>query len=565
MMYSIDTETTGLQPYLGDYAFMATWQENTKPSAACIFSLHDTSDLVRLVQSDLAAVGHNIAFDLAFLQPLGLIPRGEIHDTMIAAHVFNAAEPSKELKALAKKYLKRENVEEQRLIAWFKENGMLAVGKREYIKVPEDIIVPYAKADVEMTLELFKFYQQQGVIDDPIYKLEMQVLPIVMRIVRTGMRVNKAYAKEQAIRATTRALELTQLAREAYKIESLGSDQELSNVLFKEAGLECKLFTPSGAPCLDEVALQEYAHPVIPLVSEYRELTKLTSTYLAPMLEATDDVDRIHGSIKQVGARTGRMSSNSPNLQNLPRSGGAIDIRRAFIPAPEYALFLVDLSQIELRVLAHYCKEPIMLEALQTREGDLHAATSQMLFGLVDKKHRTIAKTINFATIYGAGAAKLTEQLNKALPEAQFTVQQVKEFKWKYYAGYPKLQEFIWLVEGLVRQRGFVKDVFGRRYPCEPDAAYRGVNYVIQGCSAGIFKTALVKISKFLQDNSFKTRLINLVHDEFIFELHESEHHIMPELQRIIEDFQQFRVPIYANASIAEDNWSAKRDLHLLK
>lgn len=566
MIIAVDTETTGLNPHLGDYAFMATWAHEDCSSNA-VFLRHDdlTPFSALVLNPEVEVVGHNLGFDVAFLEHYGLRPCGTWHDTMIAAHVFNSSEPSKGLKALAKKYLKRENTEEQRLEEWFMKNGMVSRDNRKYIEVPAEIIVPYAKADVEMTMQLFQFYKRQGVIDDPIYKMEMQVLPVVVNIVRSGMRVDKQYAKEKAMWATARVQELLSRAKSDFNIENLGSNQELGRLLFDKAKLECKIYTPKGTPCLDEVALQEYDHPIVPLVTEYRDMVKTCSTYLTPMLERTDAEGRLHSSLNQVGARTGRMTSSNPNLQNITRSGGEIDIRRCFIPADGFKLFFIDLSQIELRVLAHYCKDEVMLTALQPRSGDLHTATAQMLFNKTEKKYRTIAKTINFATIYGAGIARLTESLNKALPEMQLTDSQVRQFKAQYYAGYPGLQNFIWRVEDLIRKRGYVKDVFGRKYPCEADVAYRAVNYVIQGCSAGIFKTALIKLDEYLRQNNLKTRLINLIHDEFIFELHESEMEIMPRLQEIVEDFHQFRVPIYANAALSQHSWADKEELQLLK
>lgn len=478
---------------------------------------------------------------------------------MIAAHIYNPDEPSKGLKALAKRYLNRENTEEQKIEAWFDAHGMRSKDTRKYNKVPRELMEPYARADVEMTMGLFKFYQRKGVIDDPVYKMEMRVLPVVVDIVRQGMRVDRGYVQDRAVWSASRVLELSELARTTYGIENLGSNKQLSDYLFGAAGLTCGVRTDKGNPCLDDVELQKYDHPIVQIVQDYRELTKLNGTYLQPMLEKTDKEGILHANLNQVGARTGRFSSSNPNIQNIPRSDGAIDIRRGFIAKNDHGLLLVDLSQIELRVLAHYCKEPVMLEALSTRDGDLHAATAQLLFGSAEKKYRTVAKTLNFATIYGAGSRQISESLNKALPGQGITVAQAAEFKSNYFKSYPALQEFIWKVEDVIRRRGYVVDVYGRKFPCDPAFAYRAVNYLIQGCSAGIFKKSMISLHSHLIP--LKSRLSNVVHDEFIIDLHNNEHSEIKKLVAIIEDHHEFRVPIFANAFFSATSWDAKKEI----
>lgn len=567
MLYSLDVETSGLSPYLGDRPFLVTWATEDGSNAAFI-GQDDLTQLTFTLDKQNEFVFHNAAFDIPMLAQYGLVPCGTLHDTLIAAHVYNPLEPNKSLKALAKKYLKRENVEEQKLEEWFCKNKMRGKDSREYIKVPAEIIVPYAKADVEMTLGLFNFYKSHGVIDDQIYKLEMQLLPVCIDIVKRGMKVDIAFAKREARRTSEIASALGERLRTEFQLENPGSEAQLADLLFKRSGLECKKLTDKGNPRLDEAALLEYEHPAIEPVLEYREAIKMNSTYLQPMINKLDKEDRLHASLNQTGARTGRFSSSNPNLQNIPRSGGLVNVREGFATRGEgWDLFLVDLSQIELRVLAHYSKEPAMLDALRTREGDLHAATAKLLFSSEEKKYRTIAKTLNFATIYGAGAKQLLRTLSRSLPDAGFTLDQVKSFKSEYFRAYPAVREFIWKVEGFIRERaatnpdrvGWIADVYGRKYFCEADAAYRAVNYLIQGCSANLFKTSMIKVFAFLQERKARSGLINVIHDEFIFDLHESEHGLVPEIVGLIEDLTKFRVPIFSNAFISHTNWAAKQ------
>jgi DNA polymerase-1 len=374
----------------------------------------------------------------------------------------------------------------------------------------------------------------------------------------------------EAKRTATLITQYAARGKEEFNIDNLNSEEELSRVLFAPGACTCGARTDTGKPKLDETTLLGYDHPLVPLVLDYREVLKVNGTYLNPIIAKLDANGHIHGNLNQVGARTGRMSSSAPNLQNISRSGGIVDLRRGFICEPDYKMLLIDLSQIELRVLAHYCKEQVMLDTLRDRKGDLHAATANVIFGsaagagavsLTAKQQRTIAKTINFATIYGAGAAKLCHTLNKAVPDAGFTQQQTRLFKRAYLKGYPLLQEFIWAVERTIRESGFVFDIFGRKYYCDPKFAYRGVNYLVQGCSAGIAKLAACRLHQLMARR--KSGLINLIHDEFVIALHPEDEALVPEMMRVVEDFTQFRVPIYANASISDTNWSDKRDLIL--
>lgn len=559
MIYAIDTETSGLNFYLGDRAFMMSKCTYDMKSSSLMFGQQSLSIVqFEMMNRDNQWVFHNACFDIPFLGAYGLSPAGQIHDTMIAAHVYDPT-ISKALKFRAKHHLGRENPEEQKLEDWFNKNGMRGKDSRQYIMVPEEIIVPYAKADVEMTMALFKFFQEKGVIDDPVYKMEMRVLPVVVDIVRQGMRVDKKYVTEQAVQSTAKVCELQLRATKEHGVENLGSNDQVADALFNKAGLTCLMRTDKGNPCLDEVELAKYNHPLVEMVSSYRELVKLNSTYLQPMMHKTDKDDILHASLNQVGARTGRFSSSNPNIQNIPRSGGAIDIRRGFITKPGHRLLLVDLSQIEIRVLAHYCKEPVLLETLKDRQGDIHGATAKVLFDSAEKKFRTVAKTLNFATIYGAGSQQIADSLNKALPDQNISVGEAAEFKRQYFKGYPMVQQFLWDVQNEIRKKGYVYDVYGRKYPCEADVAYRGANYLIQGCSALLAKKTMTNLYTFLKP--YKSRLCNIIHDEFLIDLHNDEDFLIEKLVAIIEDHHEFRVPIYANAAISSTSWAEKKDL----
>lgn len=573
MIFAIDLETTGLNPYLGDRAFLITWHGEDGSKGHCFWGQTDATVLdAMLINPANEWVMHNAAFDIGFLEKMGFKIHGKIHCTLIAAHLFNPLEESKGLKRLAKKYLNRENPEEQELDTWFNANGMRGENKRQYIKVPEALILKYAMADVEMTMGLWRYYKATGILDTPVYKAECELIPVVVDIVRQGMKVDREFAKTEAERTTKRVIELVTDAKVTFDINSLGSDEQIAEFLMKNVVIPQKLDladlpkTKTGALSTAEDALDFYEHPAVPLIIEYRELVKMNSTYLQPMLLKTDAEDRIHASLNQTGARTGRFSSSNPNIQNIPRSGGCVNIRRGFIVKDSsHKLLLIDLSQIELRVLAHYCQEPAMVTSLRTRNGDLHADTSIMLFEELTPDLRDSSKEFNFASIYGAGAPRLLKSIKKRVPTTTLTLPQVKSLRRKYFEKYPNVRNFLWKIEGMVKERGmrnrvgYVDGLSKRRYYCEVKYAYRIANYLIQGESAMFFKSKMLAVHKFLEGK--KSRLINVVHDEMIFDLHESEVALIPDLLACIEDHTTYRVPIFANAKISDTNWSEKRSI----
>ena len=559
MLYSVDSETTGLRHAHGDKAFMFSYTDDNGTPQTCVMGRDSLLQIsLMLLNSDHEIVGHNIGFDLPFFADFAMVPKN-IHDTMIAAHVYNNMEETKGLKALAKKYCGMENPEEVKLDEWFAMKG-IALDKRKYNEVPLEIIEPYAKADVRMTMALFKFYKSKGVMDNPAYKAEMACVPVVTRLVARGMRIDKEFAKAEFDKATTIIADLEKRALTEFGIDNLASTAQIADALFTRGGLKCETFTDKKNICLDNAALLQYEHPLIDLVLRHRDIGKLCGTYLEAILQKSH-AGRLFCSLNQVGARTGRFSSSDPNLQNIPRADARspINLRKAFVCSEECKMLLIDLSQIELRILAHYSKEPAMIETLTDRVGDLHARTALEMFGEVNKELRTVAKTLNFAIVYGAGGAALVEQLTKALPARKITLTQAKDFKAKYLKGFPRVQQFLWDVQNTIQTRGFVRGVSGRQYYCEKDKAYRASNYLIQGESAMIMKKMMVDVDALLKGK--KTQMINVIHDEFIFDLHKDEEYLIPELLKTIEQLNGWRVPLYANAEISETTWADKHKL----
>lgn len=566
MIHVIDVETNGLKHSHGHRAFAVAYSDSKREPHVAYTGLDSLVDIdLMMLDPKREWVGHNIGFDLPFLADYMLIPQGNIHDMMIAAHVFNNLEPNKDLASLATKYCNIDNKEDLALDQWFVDHGY-NLDNRNYADVPFEIMTPYAKADVLRTLALYDFYKSKGVLEDPAYLLEMRLVPIVASIAARGMRVDVALAKIEFDRAVGMLTDIESRAASEYAVENIGSTHQIADALFTRGGLTCTTFTALKNICLDETAIQKYDHPLVGMVLKHRQVSKLTNTYLTAIIEKSHN-GRLHSSLKQVGARTGRFSSSDPNLQNIPRydEHSPINLRKTFIASENCQLLLVDLSQIELRILAHYSKEPAMIETLKERKGDIHTTTSIQMFEEVNDELRTVAKTLNFAVIYGAGGDALVEQLNKALPNKKITLGQAKEFKAKFFKGYPRVQQFLWDVQRRISEVGYVSGKSGRRYYCEKDKAYRASNYLIQGESAMLMKKMMVDVETYLH-RDYKSRLINIIHDEFIFDLsnedfRRSDVSIIKEILMTIEQLEGWRVPIYANASISDSSWADKRKL----
>lgn len=559
MICVADCETTGLKHAHGDKMFAVGYSdEHGEPQVTCV-GLDSMVDIdARMMVRDTDWANHNIGFDLPFLADFRLVPSNKIHDTMIMSHIYNNLEPFKDLATLATKYCGIDNKEDEALDKWFSDHGYTEDNKK-YIDVPLDIMVPYIKSDIRRTLALFNFYQSKGVVEDIAYKAEMEVLPVVVKIASRGMRVDVDFAKKEFDRATTLIAGYETRALKEFGVENINSTQQIAEALFTRGGLTCHTLTEKGNICLDENAIQKYNHPLVDIVLDYREIAKITNTYLRAIIEKSHK-GRLYSNLKQVGARTGRFSSSDPNLQNIPRNDekSPINLRQAFICSEGCKLLLVDLSQIELRILAHYSKEEVMLKTLRDRKGDIHTTTAIAMFEEVNDELRTVAKTLNFAVIYGAGGPALVRQINKALPNKRITLTQAKDFKARFFKGYPLVQQFLWDVQRVIRERGYVRGKSGRKYYCEKDKAYRASNYLIQGESAMLMKKMMVDVENFLAPT--EGRLINVIHDEFIFDLNEEEEGLIPRIIQTIEQPEGFwRVPIFANASISSTNWAQKR------
>jgi len=363
--------------------------------------------------------------------------------------------------------------------------------------------------------------------------------------------------------------ELAALELDIYKAAggefNINSTPQLRTVLFERLKLPVQKRTKTGASTDVEVLEQLAAlgHEVPRLLIEYRELTKLKSTYVDALPGyISADTGRVHTSFNQTGAATGRLSSSDPNLQNIPvrtRRGG--EIRRAFIAPPGHLLLIADYSQIELRLLAHLSGDPSFVAAFQ-RGGDIHRQTAAVIFGVPEEKvtgeMRARAKTINFATIYGQGALALSRQLGITLEEA-------KAFIKHYFERFAGVR--VWLDKTVeeARHRGFVETLFGRRryipelrdrnFSIRSFGERTATNSPLQGSAADLIKIAMIRIHAALKRERLGTRMLLQVHDELVFEVPESERAVAEALvKREMEGVARLAVPLVVSVG-AGKNW----------
>jgi DNA polymerase-1 len=396
-----------------------------------------------------------------------------------------------------------------------------------------DIAVGEGHVAARIAAEAFALagWQRPRLVSEGLLELyrsvELPLVGVLGEMERVGIRLDVVRLGEIAARVRDRVDELRdqiwELAGERFVIDS---PKQLGHILFEVLGLPSSRRGKTGFSTDRQVLRQlESQHAIVPLISQYRELTKLDSTYLSALPELIDAHGRVHTTFNQTVAETGRLSSTNPNLQNIPvRTAIGREIRDAFVADDGHVLVSCDYSQVELRILAHCSGEPTLLDAFRRGE-DVHRATAAEVFGIpvqdVDHATRDRAKAVNFGIVYGISDFGLSEQLGISRQDA-------REYIDTYLARYPKVQQFIETTIAMATQDGFVTTLLGRRRPIPELGASThhqrqlgerlAVNTVIQGSAADIIKVAMVNARNALRDAGLATRLILQIHDELVLE-----------------------------------------------
>lgn len=399
---------------------------------------------------------------------------------------------------------------------------------------------------------------QTRVLDE----IELPLIPVLAEMEHHGVQVNRAVLEdfskhlEGEIKAT--AVKVFEIAGQEF---SIGSPKQLGEVMFEKMNIPGGKKTKTGWATGAEI-LVEIDHPIVAQVLSWRELSKLKSTYADALPRMIREDGRIHTTYSQTVAATGRLSSNEPNLQNIPiRTELGRHIRAAFVAAPGYSLVSFDYSQIELRFLAHLCGDEALVTAFQNHE-DIHTATASLMFsieqGVVSKEQRRLAKMLNFAVLYGVTDFGLAQQLGEGFgrTEAAALIEQ-------YRTRFPKVKGFTDAIVAEARQKGYTTTLFGRRryFPDIHNAnrnermysERQAMNAPIQGAAADLIKLAMIEVRKVLGDA--KSRALLQVHDELLFEIHDSEHHLLEPIRTAMANAMTLSVPIEVDGKIGP-NWN---------
>ena len=440
----------------------------------------------------------------------------------------------------------------------------------DYRLIPKELLSEYANADVWNCYLAFVNEYPRLLTDDleALYNNEMELTIVLYAMERYGMKVNEEY--EPILKA-----DLQKLADEAEQaiydeagcMFNINSTKQLYDVLMR-LGVDRSLIgtTAKGNPKLDKDALANLAEvhnvSIVQKILDFRKYDKLLTTYAYGIYEQRDSVDKVHGSINQTEATTGRMSITKPALQTLPKKDKRI--RKAFIPDENSTMWFFDLDQVEYRLFAHYAKASSLLEAIANGY-DVHAATAATIFHkdvhefvkLVEAGDeeataaRQKGKTINFALIYGVGISHLGELLKCSETEAS-------ALRATYFANLPEARTFINTVQQVLKMRGYVKNFYGRRRRLDPDDCYKAPNALIQGCAADYIKHKIVGMYKYIRYNNLKSHMTNIVHDEVVICIDNNEKQHAAVLRWLMSDFKTFRCPITAGAEYGDPSWGEK-------
>lgn len=508
-------------------------------------------------------IGQNLKYDRSVLLNYGIELRGIEFDTMLESYVWNSIGSRHNMDDLAQNYLDYKTVT-------FEELAGKGVKQLSFNQLKVEDAGHYAAEDADITLRLHQFFwpklEQITNLKSVFQTIEMPLLPVLSRIERNGALVDAKLLGQHSIELGER---LTQLERKAYEIAgqefNLSSPKQLGVILFEQQKLPIIKKTPTGTPSTAEEVLQELAldYPLPKVLMEYRGLAKLKSTYTDKLpLEINKGTGRIHTSYHQAVAATGRLSSQDPNLQNIPiKTEEGRRIRQAFIAPAGYKLVAADYSQIELRIMAHLSDDAGLLSAFE-KGLDVHRATAAEVFGVgldsVSHEMRRSAKAINFGLIYGMSAFGLAKQLHVGRNEAQQYID-------RYFERYPGVQRYMNNIRALAHEQGYVETIFGRRlYLPEINAKNKNlqmgaertaINAPMQGTAADIIKTAMIKVQSWLDESQLDAKIIMQVHDELVLEVAESQlDNVREGLIERMSSAASLKVPLLVEAGIG-NNW----------
>lgn len=568
--FCFDTETTGLDipdTQLVGMAFSCREHEAwylhfpSPPSNR----KHIPEPIIEILENpEILKVGQNLKFDIRVMNTLNIYPKGPLFDTMVA-HYLLQPEQRHNLNVLSETYLNYSPIPIEDLI------GNPGRSQRTMDSVPIDKISTYACEDADVEWQLYKLFQKllkENDLLDLATRIEMPLIPVLAEMENKGIKLDENILQQLALDLKHEIIESEKriylLAGHEFNISS---PKQLGEILFLRLKLDDGAKkTKTGQYSTNEETLQKLAgkHPIVSEVLEYRGLLKLLSTYVEALPKMVNPATgRIHTSFNQTIAATGRLSSNNPNLQNIPvREERGREIRKAFIPADDKHVFLsADYSQIELRLMAHLSQDENMIRAFQNGE-DIHAATAASIYGIpvreVSREMRNSAKTANFGIIYGISAFGLSQRLNLSRTEAKNLIDD-------YFRSFPKIREYMDMsirnaretacVYTIFKRKRYLPDINSRNAVVRGVAERNAINAPIQGSAADIIKIAMINIHRAIQTKGLKSAMLLQVHDELLFDALVSE---LDELKSLVinemENAVRLSVPLTVEYGTGK-NW----------
>ncbi|WP_298314253.1 DNA polymerase I [uncultured Aquimarina sp.] len=565
-----DTETTGLDPLTAELVGIAfSWEAGKGFYIPFPEDQKEAQELIEQIRpffeaENIIKIGQNLKYDIKVLAKYNLEVKGKLFDTMLAHYLINP-DMRHNMDVLSETYLNYTPVSITELI------GKKGKNQLSFRQVPAEKQTEYAVEDADITYQLKEHFAPE-LNDANILSLfediEVPLLRVLADMEVEGINLDKEFL--QSLSSTLdndiKTLE-SKIYTEAGEEFNIASPKQLGVILFEKMKLVDKpKKTKTGQYSTAEDVLSYLAkdHEIIQDILDFRGLSKLKSTYVDALPnQVNQSTGRVHTDYMQTVAATGRLSSNNPNLQNIPiRTERGRQVRKAFVPRnEEYTLLAADYSQIELRIIAALSEEETMINAFKSGE-DIHASTAAKVFNVpleeVTREQRSNAKTVNFGIIYGVSAFGLSNQTDLSRSEA-------KELIDTYYKTYPKLRNYMSEQVDFARENGYVQTVLGRRRYLKDinsaNAIVRGaaernaVNAPIQGSAADIIKIAMINIHKKLKEGNYKTKMLLQVHDELVFDVYKTElESIQSLIKSEMENAYSLAVPLDVDMGLG-DNW----------
>ena len=567
---AFDTETEGLNALETDIVGISfSWQKGLGYYLAIKNnkSVHEkTFEILKpfFESTEIIKVGHNIKFDIQVLHKYNVKVSSPIYDTMVAHYLINP-DMRHNLDTLSESYLNYSPISIESLIG---KKGKNQISMRD---VSIDKITDYASEDADITLQLKSVFDKEIEVNNLgkiFYDIEIPMINVLSEMETEGIKIDTSYLEKLDKEFEE---DLEKLKKEIFKKSgeefNLNSPKQLGEILFDKLKLVSKpKKTKTGQYSTSEEVLSSLAndHKIIEDILEWRSLDKLQNTYVKSLPnEVSNLTNRVHSSFNQTVTTTGRLSSNNPNLQNIPiRTANGQKIRRAFIPrGSDYILMAADYSQIELRVIASMSNEKNMIDAFVNNQ-DIHTMTASKIYNVdpenVTREQRGNAKTVNFGIIYGVSAFGLSQQTDLNRSESKVMID-------NYFLNYPGLKKYMSDQIDFARNNGYVETIMGRRRYLQninsqnnmlrSSSERNAINAPIQGSAADIIKIAMININSELKKQSLKSKMLLQVHDELVFDVHNSEKDQIKDIVKTtMESAVKLKVPLNIDLEFGK-NW----------